>query len=99
MAYLKTQCKNVLFSRHTVTRMLERNLSVSELQTAIEQSEVVEEYPNDHPYPSYLLLSWVNDTPVHVVIALNETENACIIITVYRPDREKWSDDFKRRRP
>jgi hypothetical protein len=36
--------------------------------------------------------------PVHTVWGIpKDKKNPAVLITAYRPDPEKWSDDFKRR--
>ena len=35
---------------------------------------------------------------LHVVAADNTAEGEAIIVTGYRPDRRRWTDDFRRRR-
>lgn len=61
------------------------------------KGEVVEVYSDDTPYPSQLILGWIDKRPIHIVAAENEKDDEIIIITVYEPDRRKWSDDFRRR--
>lgn len=53
-------------------------------------------YPNDKPYPSRLLLGWVEHGPIHVVTATAEHE--IILVTVYEPDPNLWDSGFQRRR-
>jgi hypothetical protein len=53
------------------------------------------EYPDDKPYPSFLLLGFINGNPLHIVIAKNETEKLCILVTAYFPDRTIWNSTFK----
>jgi hypothetical protein len=45
------------YTRHALSRMFERNIELSEVEDAIRSGIVVEEYPNDLPYPSRLVLS------------------------------------------
>jgi hypothetical protein len=62
--------------------------------------KIIEAYPDDRPYPSFLALGFEEgepDRPVHVVYAENG-ENM-IVITVYRPDASKWSENFEERLP
>ncbi len=61
------------------------------------KGETIEGYADDTPYPSRLILGWIGQRPIHVVAADNMMDNEIIIITVYEPDKEKWSDNFKRR--
>jgi hypothetical protein len=58
----------------------------------------VEDYPDDTPYPSRLVLGWSSSRPIHVVVADNVDEQENIVITVYEPDLLEWEPDFKRRK-
>jgi hypothetical protein len=59
---------------------------------------VIASYSDDAPYPSALVLGFDHGRPVHVVVARDGGTELCHIVTVYRPDPELWSDDFKTRR-
>jgi len=78
--------------------MFERQLGVEDVEAVIEGGETIEDYPNDKPYPSRLVLGWRGARPVHVVAADNLSENELIVITVYEPDAELWEADFRRRK-
>ena len=78
--------------------MFEREISDEEVLKVIQEGEVIEEYPNDEPYPSMLILGFVNDRPIHVVLAVNEEESMGIVVTAYQPDPSLWRDNFRRRR-
>ncbi len=58
---------------------------------------MIEENENHQPYPSKLILGFINQRPMHIVAAENKEENQTIIITVYEPDRIKWDEKFERR--
>ncbi|MFN3477111.1 MAG: DUF4258 domain-containing protein [Candidatus Methylomirabilales bacterium] len=60
--------------------------------------EVIEEYPNDTPYPSRLVLGWRGARPLHVVVADNPDSQETVVITVYEPDPEQREPDFRRRK-
>jgi hypothetical protein len=61
--------------------------------------DVIEDYPTDPRGASCLALITVgNDRPVHAVWAFDEGSGRAILITVYRPDPTRWSDDFRHRR-
>jgi hypothetical protein len=64
----------------------------------IESGEVLEEYPDDLPYPSRLIMGWHEGCPLHVVIAYDSSEKKEIVITVYEPDLDKWDQELKRRK-
>lgn len=92
------QCTSVKFSGHALRRMFERSLSLEEVIFTIQAGEMIAVYPDDKPYPSELRLGWVRDRPVHVVVAQNQENNECYVITAYVPSLEIWNDDFKTRR-
>lgn len=59
-------------------------------------SEIIEDYPDDPRGHSHLVLCQVElENPLHVCCAMHENE--VIIITVYVPNPEKWSDDWRTR--
>ncbi len=62
------------------------------------RGEIIETYPNDKPYPSCLIfgLTYGLD-PVHTVWGYNPETEWAVLITVYRPDPDRWID-FKQRR-
>jgi len=59
---------------------------------------IIEEYPDDTPYPSCLVSGTVNGRPLHAVMAYNNVDREAIVITAYEPDTDVWSDNFTRRR-
>lgn len=92
------ECKEVKFSGHAIQRMFERKLDKQAVIEVIRSGEIIAEYPNDVPYPSYLILGFVDGKPLHVVVGFNKHNKFCYIITTYVPDRKQWQDDFKTRR-
>lgn len=78
--------------------MHERCITEEEVESAIASGAIIENYPDDTPYPSALLLGRAGTKTVHVVYADDAAENIRIIITVYEPDPEIWYDDLKTRR-
>jgi hypothetical protein len=85
----------VLISQHARVRMFERNISTDDLLAVIATGEIIEEYPDDDPCPSALILGFINHTAYHVVIGL--CTDHLRVITVYIPEDEKWKDYRKRR--
>lgn len=85
-----------IYREHAILRMFERDISEEEVEETIKSGEIIEEYLDDYPYPSFLALK-VFIKPLHVVFAKNKEKDEIIIITAYHPDSDKWSEDFKRR--
>ncbi len=74
-------------------------LSFEEIFTSVLRGDIIEQYPNDKPYPSCLVLGRnLKNEPIHSVWAYNNETNASVLITVYRPDLKKWMEDWKTRR-
>jgi hypothetical protein len=78
--------------------MFEREISVSEVRKVLEKGETIVSYRDDRPYPSRLVLGWIEQRPIHVVVADNVSANEIIVVTAYQPDPNLWSDSFRRRR-
>lgn len=90
--------KRRLFIRmHAARRMLERNIHIEEIERVIETGEIIEDYPEDEPFPSRLLLGWSQSRPLHVVAADETDSDITHVITAYQPDPTQWDDSFKRR--
>ena len=73
-------------------------IQLEELLQALDSGEIIEEYPEDTPYPSYLIFGQTDARrPLHVVAAPVPNAESLIIITTYQPDPNRWEADFKRR--
>jgi hypothetical protein len=68
------------------------------IRQALATGETIEEYPEDVPYPSRLVLGSIGNRPIHVVAADNRKVEETIVITAYEPDPTQWHPGFKRRR-
>ncbi len=77
--------------------MVEREFSEEAVQEVLDFGKEIEDYPDDFPYPSRLIMGWLGTRPVHVVAA-NSSDNEIIVITVYEPDLERWEPGFERRK-
>ncbi|MDP2600820.1 MAG: DUF4258 domain-containing protein [Deltaproteobacteria bacterium] len=102
MEYLKNLAfKNrIAFKRHTLLRMYQRNIRAVEIKEILQQGQILEKYPTDKPLPTALLMGYTSSQrPLHVVVALDEAEEWIWIITVYEPDKTKWEEGFRKRRP
>ncbi len=91
-------CGSIVYSDHSVIQMFKRDIATEDVSTVIDKGEIINEYLYDRPYPSYLLLGFVNMRPLHVVLAKDDRENKCIIVTVYQPDKDLWDSSFRKKR-
>lgn len=75
--------------------MDQRGITLEELKEVIYHGEVIEEYPQDKPYPSCLILGQIRGGfPLYVVCGV---EKRVHIITVHWLDPVKWLDPKTRR--
>lgn len=91
-------CKEIVFSGHAIQRMFERGIQKNDVKIVLQTSEIIQRYPDDTPYPSFLISGRLNAIPLHLVIGMNETSRRCIVITVYIPSLNYWMEDYKTRR-
>jgi hypothetical protein len=87
------KCENLIFSDHAVNQMFKRDISIVNVQTIINSGIIINDYPNDIPFPSCLMLGYLSHRPIHIVIGINQKD--CVIITAYEPDPHLWDKDFK----
>jgi len=69
-----------------------------EVAQAILSGKIIEDYPEDTPYPSCLIYGKTSSgRPLHMVCAYASDIQKVIIITAYEPSPNQWID-FERRR-
>ena len=86
-----------IYRLHAIERMFQRDIEECQVEEVVENGEIIEEYYDDKPYPSFLVFGENENLPLHVVYAIDK-ENNVIIITAYRPNLEKWQNDFRTRK-
>lgn len=90
--------RHLIFRIHALRQMFQRRISDSDIRELLRIGIIIEEYPDDTPYPSCLVSGMVNSRPLHVVMAYNNVDHEAIVITAYEPDPESWSDNYTRRK-
>ena len=74
------------------------HLSFDKIFVSVFHGEIIEDYQNDWPYPSCLIYGdTFGGEPVHSVWAYNAKNRWAVLITVYRPDPNRWIDWRTRR--
>ena len=94
-----SEAGKIIFRTHAIKRMFQRRVDEKDVRSVLETGEIIEVYPDDTPYPSRLILGWMESRPLHIVAADNIADNETIVITVYEPEQDKWSHNFIRRIP
>ena len=88
---------NVRWTNHVILRLIQREISQLEVEEAILNGEIIEEYENDYPYPSCLIYGCsIKNKILHIVCGITESE--VWIITAYHPNIIKWNEDLKTRK-
>ena len=90
---------DVLISSHGYDELADDNILVGDVLSSIEEAIVLEEYPEFGKGPCVLLLQKDRtDEIIHTVWGVpKDKESPAVLITAYRPEPDKWSDDYKRR--
>ena len=90
----------VRISDHGYDELAEDGLLATQVVEGIALAKIVEDYPDFPKGPCVLVLQQdENGDPVHSLWGIPKgAVSPAVLITAYRPDPEKWTDDFLRRR-
>ena len=88
--------KKFSLTKHALERIFQRHITPDECKSVYVEGLVIEEYPDDRPFPSKLIVGNKCGRIIHIVVA--EDENIAYLITAYEPDSDKWCDNFRKRR-
>lgn len=98
-------------SPHALSEALVDGLVIDDIWVSLldPAAEVIEDYPTDPRGPSCFMLSFVNQHPVHTVIAFpckryaanRKVPAIAFLVTIYRPDlrSHEWDASFRVRLP
>ncbi len=92
---MQLNCDKFLFSTHALKVMFERNIQAGDVLDTIKNGTLIKQYEDDKPFPSFIYLKFADERPIHVLVAQNEPEKLCIIVTCYEPDELLWDINFK----
>jgi hypothetical protein len=92
------QNASIEWQTHALEQMMKRGISREMVKDVLITGEIIEDYPDDRPFPSALFLGWFERQPLHVVTALDFVRGYCFVITAYKPDLNHFEPDYKTRR-
>ena len=83
----------VRITDHADDEAVDDRLTYEEIYYSVIHGEVIEDYSTDKPYPSCLIIGKnFSCESIHSVWAYNPDNLWAVLITVYRPDPERWID-------
>ncbi len=88
--------ESMVLTQHSRKRFAERGISIDDIGYVFKTGEIIEQYPDDTPFPSCLILGFSGERALHVVASIDE--GMVYIITAYAPNPEKWEANFRTRR-
>jgi hypothetical protein len=87
----------VAITIHAKKRMEEREVRVDDILNCIDSGEIIEQYEDDTPIPSCLILGKdMKNAGLHIVVS--KDEEYIYLITAYYPDDARWEADLKTRK-
>ena len=89
--------RSIRWTNHILERIFRRGIHIDDIENVLVNGEIIEQYPNDYPFPSCLVLGRAKaGKALHVVCGLNGTE--LWLITAYFPNPDQWNENYKQRR-
>src|SRR5436190_22613686 len=87
----------IRISEHGYDELAADDISVEHVLYGVAEADLVEDYPEYFRGPSVLVLQKdPNGLPVHIVWGIPKgAVTPAVLVTGYRPQADKWSDDFK----
>ncbi len=88
--------ETIVLTQHSRRRFMERGILLEDVENVLNNGSIIEEYPDDYPFPSCLILGNSNEKNLHVCASLDD--GYIYIITAYIPDSTRWESDLKTRK-
>lgn len=89
--------ENIEITLHAAKRLEQRGITLKDILSCIQNGKIIEQYPDDYPLPSCLILGLTTkEQYLHVVVG-SDTKTLWIV-TAYYPDKTKWENNFQIRK-
>ena len=87
------------FSAHALDELIADGILIGDIVAGVTEAQVVEEYPEYCNVPCVLVLHTDSEGgPIHALWGIPRgATSPAVLITAYRPDPGKWTEDFSRR--
>jgi hypothetical protein len=90
--------REVLVSDHGYEELANDAILIQDILARVLDAVVIEDYPDYYKGPCVLVLQRDEHGAIHVVWGLRKnTTSPAVLITAYRPDSDRWSQDYLRR--
>jgi len=87
--------KRFRYTKHSLEQRINRHISSEEIEQAILNGEIIEDYPSDKYGPSCLVYGKTKEgRSLHIQVAFFPIIS---IVTVYEPNPDEWIDNRIRR--
>ena len=79
---------------YNISKTREREVSINDVESCLQTGEIIEDYPDDFPYPSCLIFGHTKENKILHIVVGSDSSNL-FFITAYFPSTDKFENDLK----